>query len=336
MAINDSMTEPELYSTVTIETLLSSPDNPFVLVTVLTPTFNRSLYLKRLFESLQAQDFKGFEWLVVDDGSTDETESLVRRLAGEAEFEVRYVRQPNQGKHIALNTGVQHANGQYTAVIDADDWYEPKALQRLVDEWDMIGDPSSYAEVQALCADSTGKLIGDRFPCETRLDSDAFEMAYIHRVKGDKRGMQRTAVLREFPFPDEFHGVLVSEAHIWFQIAEKYQTRYINEILGRAEYLAGGLSDDEYRKAVERAGPRMRFFRQVAETRRSLPTKDRARAYANWARNARLSGVSLRAEAATARDPIAFLALAPLGVLMSARDRRRVKTLTQQEQAATD
>jgi glycosyltransferase involved in cell wall biosynthesis len=307
-----------------------------VLVTVLTPTFNRSLYLERLFESLQSQHFKAFEWLVVDDGSTDETESLVARLAGESEFEVRYVRQHNQGKHIALNTGVRHASGEYTAVIDADDWYEPNALQRLVAEWEMIGDPSSYAEVQALCADPSGNLIGDRFPCDTRLDSDAFEMAYIHRVGGDKVGMQRTAVLREFPFPDEFHGVYVSEALIWFQIAEKYQTRYINEILGRKEYLAGGITDNEYRKAIERAGPRRQYFRQVAQTRRPLPKRDRMRAYANWARNARLSGVGLRDEAATARDPIAFLTLAPFGALMSVRDRRRVKTLERQDQSALD
>jgi len=261
---------------------------------------------------------------------------LVRRFARESKFEVRYVRQPNQGKHVALNTGVGQANGQYTAVIDADDWYEPNALQRLIAEWDMIDEPLSHAEVQALCADPSGNLIGDRFPCEIRLDSDAFEMAYIHRVEGDKVGMQRTAVLREFPFPDAFHGVCVSEALIWFQIAEKYQTRYINEILGRKEYLVGGLTDDEYRKVVERAAPRRQFFRQVAQTRRPMPRKERARAYANWARNARLSGVGLREEAATARDPLAFLGLAPLGVLMSARDRRRVKTLAQQDRAATD
>ncbi len=298
-----------------------------MLVTVLTPSYNRSAYLDRLFRSLQAQTFSDFEWLIVDDGSTDDTESVVKRLSDEAAFEVRYVRQHNQGKHIALNTGVQRARGKYTAVIDADDWYEPQALERLVTEWGMIDDVNTHAEVQALCADPNGHLIGDRFPCDVRLDSDAFEMAFIHRVAGDKVGMQRTAVLREFPFPDAFHGIGVTEALVWFQIAEKYRTRYINEVLGRKEYLAGGLTDTERHRAVERSGPRRQYFRLLAEMPRPMPTKERVRAYANWARNARLSGVSLRDEASTAREPLVFVAIAPLGVLMSIRDRRRADKL---------
>lgn len=305
-----------------------------MLVTVLTCTYNRERYLERLFESLQAQSFRDFEWLVVDDGSTDQTPSLIERLTSKADFEVRYVRQHNQGKHIALNAGVLHANGKFTAVIDSDDWYEANALDRLVAEWETISDPDAYAEVQALSADSSGNLIGDRFPCETRFDSDAFELTYYHRVRGDKVGMHRTAVLREFPFPNRYHGVSVSEALIWFRIAEKYRTRYINEILRRVEYLEGGLSDGERRDALERAAPRREFFRQLAETRRPMPIAERLRAYANWSRNARLSGAPLREEAAGARTPVLFVALAPVGVLLSMRDRRRA-TLAQRDQAAS-
>ena len=246
------------------------------------------------------------------------------------------MRQSNQGKHIALNTGVRHSRGEFIAVIDADDWYEPIALERLVAEWSGISEPSAYAEVQALCADPSGAVIGDRFPCEMRFDSDAFELSYHYRVRGDKVGMQRAAVLREYPFPDAFHGVCVSEALIWFQIAERYRTRYVNEVLCRKEYLAGGLTDGERREAVERSGPRRELFRQVAETRRQLPRTERLRAYANWSRNARLSGVDLRDEAASARDPLAFAALVPLGVLLSARDRRRVRILARQDRASSN
>ncbi len=287
-----------------------------------------------MFCSLQAQSLQDFEWLVVDDGSTDETEALVGRFAERATFDVRYVRQDNQGKHIALNTGVGHARGEFIAVIDSDDWYEAPALERLVTVWRTIDDPSSYAEVQALCADTAGKLIGDRFPCDRWFDADAFDLAYRYRVRGDKIGMHRRAVLREFPFPDQHRRVCVPEALVWFRMAEQYRTRYLNEVLGRKEYLGGGLTDGEDRHAVDWAGPRRDLFRQVSEMRRPMPATERARAYANWSRNARLSGTRLRAEVTHARNPVAFAALAPLGVLLSVRDRRRTRVLARQDQAA--
>lgn len=289
----------------------------------MTPSFNGAETLERLWKSLCAQTFTDFEWLLVDDGSTDDTAPLIERLAKISAFEVRYLRQHNQGKHIALNTGLRAARGEFIAVVDADDWYPPQALERLFSTWMEIDDRTAYVEVQALCATPSGELIGDRFPCEQWLDSDAFEMAYRHHVRGDKTGMQRATVLREFPFPETFRGVCVPEALIWFRIAEHYRTRYINEILTVKEYREGGLTSQERSHAVERSGPRRQFFRELAETPRPMPRSERLRAYANWARNAHLSGVSLRQEAAGARAPFTFVSLAPVGILLALRDRRR-------------
>ena len=84
-------------------------------LTVLTPTYNRAALLPRLFESLCRQTCKDFEWIVVDDGSTDETEAVVRSVGREAAFPVRYLRKENGGKHTAVNLGVREAEGSWSS-----------------------------------------------------------------------------------------------------------------------------------------------------------------------------------------------------------------------------
>lgn len=88
--------------------------------TVFTPTYNRAHTLLRVFSSLQAQTFQDFEWLIVDDGSTDGTEELIKHWGSESHFPVRYFKQENRGKHVAFNRGVREATGQFFLPLDSD------------------------------------------------------------------------------------------------------------------------------------------------------------------------------------------------------------------------
>jgi glycosyltransferase involved in cell wall biosynthesis len=239
---------------------------------------------------------------------------------------VRYYYQENAGKHIALNTGVRLASAELCAVIDSDDWYRDNALERLVAGWDSLPDPERYVEVQALRVFSDGTLIGTPFPNGATFDSDAFEIVHTYGVTGDKVGMQRTAVLREFPFPEEFRRVLVSEALIWNRVARQYRTRYLNEVLGEVEYQVGGLSDMSRRLQPSWCAPRCVYFRELATTDRHLPFARRMRAYANWIRNALLSGRPLREEMrAVPTQTLLFVAAWPVGALLAIRDRTKFK-----------
>jgi glycosyltransferase involved in cell wall biosynthesis len=294
-----------------------------VRVTVLTPTFNRAHTLPRVFASLRAQTFRDFEWLVVDDGSTDDTPALVDQFARTADFPVRYVRQANAGKVIALNRGVALAGGELCAVLDSDDWYLPEALEVLTGHWDALPDPGRFAEVQALCVRESGELIGTRFPGGEFYDSDAYAIRFQHGVRGDKVGMQRTDVLREFPFPEDLPGATITPALVWHRIANRYRTRYVNRVLGGKEYLEGGITRTGRSDALRRAEPRRRYYGELLGMRRPLPRKAKGRAYVNWARNARLAGVPLRSELREAPAPLLLLAAAPAGWLLAARDRRR-------------
>lgn len=200
--------------------------------TVLTATYNREKTLHRVYDSLCAQTYKDFEWLVVDDGSQDGTRLVLQRWAEKADFPIRYVYQDNAGKHVAFNRGVQDARGELLIVLDSDDGCVPEALERLAWHWDSIPAKrrTGFAGVTVLCVDQYGNRIGTPFP-KDRMDSDALEIRYRYKVRGEKWGFNRTEILRLYPFPEEYQRTYIPEDIVWNQIARKYKTRFVNENL---------------------------------------------------------------------------------------------------------
>lgn len=205
------------------------PDGP--LFTVFTATYERAHLLHRVHESLGAQTLRDFEWLIVDDGSDDGTAELVAGWAARSDFRIRYVWQPNQGKHVAFNRGVQEAAGELFLSLDSDDACVPTALERFRHHWEAIPEQerASFSAVSCLCSTKSGEIIGSRFRHDL-LDSDPREIRYVHKAKGEKWGFHRTKVLREYPFPTG-DWPFVSESLVWDRIGRRYRTRYVNEAL---------------------------------------------------------------------------------------------------------
>lgn len=197
---------------------------------VFTPTYNRAHTLPRVYEALGAQTFRDFEWLIVDDGSTDNTESLVSSWARVAPFPVNYLRKANGGKHSAFNAGSVAARGELFLNLDSDDSCMPHALERFDWHWRQIPDRSRFSGVTALCVDSDGHTVGDRFPADV-FDSDSLEITHRYHIRGEKWGFQRTDVMRRFPFPDAPPRTYVGEGIIWARIAREFKTRFVNEAL---------------------------------------------------------------------------------------------------------
>ena len=166
------------------------------LVTIFTPTYNRAHTLRRVFESLQKQTFKNFEWLIIDDGSTDGTGSLVKSFQQEASFGIRYYKQENQHKFITFFHGVDLALGTYFSPLDSDDALLPDALQTLISTWETIDDGLDIVFVSTLCVDQYSNIVGDRFPTEP-LICTIFDMRYKYKVKGDKWGMGKTQIYKK-------------------------------------------------------------------------------------------------------------------------------------------
>lgn len=201
--------------------------------TVFTPTYNRRHVLHRVCDSLKMQSFTDFEWVIVDDGSTDGTEELVKQWMSDCNFPIRYYYQSNSGKHLAFNLGVDKARGELFLSIDSDDACEPHALAAFDKAWKEIAEEKKkdFAGVSALCRDEEGTLVGNKYP-KDKLDSNSLELRYKYDVNGDKWGFIRTDVLRQYPFPTTETKVnFIAENIVWDQISQKYQTRFINEVL---------------------------------------------------------------------------------------------------------
>jgi glycosyltransferase involved in cell wall biosynthesis len=201
--------------------------------TVFTPTYNRAHTLPRVYDSLRAQTFRDFEWLIVDDASSDNTQELVARWREQALFPIRYLSQEKSGKHFAFNLAVRAARGKLFLNLDSDDACTPEALERLLYHWSGIPkeEREMFAGVTVLCKDQNGLAVGDRFPLDVT-DSDALEIRFRYNVSGEKWNCYRIDVLREFPFPE----VLRNHSHlpeglVWDAIARSYKTRHVNEFL---------------------------------------------------------------------------------------------------------
>ena len=204
-------------------------DEPFAhAFTVFTATYNRAHTLPRVYDSLRKQTFTDFEWLIVDD-----TRETVERWQHEADFPIRYVLQSHAGKHVAFNRGVREAAGALFLPLDSDDSCIPVALERFKYHWDAIPRTQrpNFSAVTALTVDENGALVGSRFDRDID-DSDPLELYFVRRVSGDKWGFHRTEILAEYPFPEPEGVTFVAEAVVWFAIARRFKTRYVNECLG--------------------------------------------------------------------------------------------------------
>lgn len=215
-----------------------------VTLTIFTPTYNRGYILPVLYRSLQAQSCQDFEWLIVDDGSTDHTEQLVQSWLADIEssFPIRYYRQPNGGKHRAINYGVRLAVGELFFIVDSDDNLFPDTVSTVLRWWQEVSDDQCYAGIAGLRSYPDGTPIGGT-PCYgDPLDTDSLSFRTRYRQKGDKAEIFRTAILRDYPFP-EFDGErFVTEALVWNRIAQRYILRYYPCNIYRCDYLPDGLT----------------------------------------------------------------------------------------------
>lgn len=250
-------------------------------ITVFTPTYNRAHTLPRLFRSLQEQTFRDFEWLVVDDGSSDDTPALLDRMRFADVLDMRWVCTENGGKHRAVNTGVRLALGELFFIVDSDDILVPDALEQLAKHYGQIRDDASFAGVSGMRAWPDGRKIGSPCRFET-LDCTFVEFRHKHRMTGDVAEAYRTEVLRRFPFPEYPGEKFVSEALVWSRIAAEHKLRYFDRNIYLCEYLPDGLTRSIDR--VHRASPlgTMDYFASCARQRGGTPLSKVKAAIQYW------------------------------------------------------
>lgn len=250
--------------------------------TILTPTYNRAHTLPALKASLDAQDFRDFEWLVVDDGSTDDTLALLRAWQDGSDFPLRWLCGPNGGKHRALNRGIPEARGAWIFIVDSDDRLPPGALAKAAAAADIADADPKLGGIMGLRHDGAGRLIGEPLPAGLR-QRDAAALTFVDGLRGDKAELFKAEVLRKFPFP-EFEGEkFITECVVWFRIAAAgYELFLLPEPIYVCDYRPDGLSASSLR--LRRANPRGTLLFYAEELALPYPLLSLAREALNYAR----------------------------------------------------
>ena len=208
---------------------------------VFTPTYNRAYILPALYESLLAQTSMDFQWLVVDDGSSDNTEALVAGWIAEARIPIDYVKQENGGKPRATNIGVSRCASELFFVLDSDDHIVPTAVEHILTRWQEIRGDDSFAGIVALRGTDATTPLGTWMP----EGAYAVKMWDLHEkmgFRGDTTLIHRTEILRRYPFDVAPGETFIAESSVWFRIDESYNMLADNEILTICNYLPDGLT----------------------------------------------------------------------------------------------
>lgn len=209
--------------------------------TIFTPTFNRKELLGKLYSSLQNQTYRDFEWLIVDDGSTDGTEERVKEFINEKKLDIKYFYTENGGKQRAYNFGVEKAEGELFICLDSDDEYVETGLETILKYWEKYEKNNEIAGMGYLSTYPDGKVIGKEFP-KKEMISTQFDIYNKYGVKGDKGLMFRTGILKKYPFPVFEGEKFTTEAVVYNRICQKYKMLYVNEKIEIKEYQEDGLT----------------------------------------------------------------------------------------------
>ena len=251
------------------------------LITIFTATFNREQLIVRLFNSLDKQSNKNFEWLIVDDGSDDNTEKTIKSLAEETTyFKISYFKQPNQGKHIAINKGLEKAKGRYFFIVDSDDRLPENAIDIISKKIKKIDDNSKVAGVVGKAHYFDGSPLG---ASNIRKDvvCSIFDYRYKYNQVGDYENVIKTKIFRKFPFPQYMDEKFVAESIVWNRIGQQYNWYFFKENVYECEYQEDGLSSKTIQLRRKYPIGALNLYAEQAEINK-ISIKYKIRAYINY------------------------------------------------------
>lgn len=209
-------------------------------LTVFTTTYNRAYSLPQLYESLCRQSNQDFEWLVVDDGSTDNTKEIIKEWINESKIKITYIYQKNQGMHGGHNTAYKNIVTPWNTCIDSDDYMPIDAVEIILENVKNLDD--KYAGIVGLDIDRNGNVIGTKFP-EFLYESTLLDIYNKYKVKGDKKLVYKTEIVRKYPPYPLFEGEnFVPLGYLYTLIDQDYLLKPINEPLVVVEYQPDGSS----------------------------------------------------------------------------------------------
>ena len=315
------------------------------IVTVFTPTYNRSHLLTRCFDSLCRQTSDAFEWIIVDDGSMDNTAEVVRGFmtdikeegkttigtAKNHSFRITYQWQPNGGKHRAINRGVEMAKGVLFLILDSDDYLTDNAIQQVVDHYLPMADNDRCGGLGALKALHHGGII---CPEHVKGEEDIphLQLCYGRGCISDKCEIHRTSVQKDFPFPEIEGEHFCPEALVENRISTKYFLHYFDTAICRCEYLDDGLTKKIVKIRMQSPVASMMTYAEL--TRYPIPLKQQIKAAINYYRFACCRDKNKPVVGTDQGNPVQIPTIhkkwiwtKPIGWLMHLRDKRSISQI---------
>ncbi|MDR1005487.1 MAG: glycosyltransferase family 2 protein [Bacteroidales bacterium] len=249
-------------------------------ITVFTPAYNRAYTLDRLYRSLTGQNFEDFEWLVVDDGSTDETEQKIGEFISQKRISIRCFKTVNQGKLRAMNFGVTKAYGKLFFILDSDDYLAGDALNKVWENYLQIKDDLTFGGIIGLRPFANGQT----YP---KVDYKKIDCTYPqwcarYNFHGETADVFLTTAIKEFPFPVIADEHYFSEDMLWYQMAKKYKMRFISDALVYGEYLPDGITKNIGNLRKNNPLSFMMYYRYFS-SQKTIPLRRRFRfCYEYW------------------------------------------------------
>ena len=287
------------------------------MITIFTPTYNRAYIIKKLYDSLCRQTCKDFEWLVVDDGSVDNTESLITRFINEKVITIHYIRQGNGGKHTAINRGIWEAKGELFFIVDSDDYLSVDAVEKISFYYNQVKDDNSFAGISGVRVTFDGVRIGDELNAQV-LDCSPLDLRLKFSIRGDMAEAFKTSVLRKYPFPVFEDELFCPEALIWNRISLHYKIRFTNEKIYFCEYRSDGLTAKIVRLRMNNPEASKLYYSELY--RMPIPFIQKVKAAINYWRFACCSRKKFKTK--IAQIGITSVCLYPIGFLFHLKDLR--------------
>ena len=274
-------------------------------ITVFTPTYNRAHTLSRLYESLKKQTQYNFEWVIVDDGSTDNTESLVREFIQENNpFDIRYIKKENEGKHIAINVGAKIAEGKLFFIVDSDDALSANAIETIEKKEKEIAGMKGFAGVVGLRGNFDGLPIKSPFEQYSQaelenfigvyIDATPLEYRYKYKIQGDRAEVVYTEIIKKIPFPQIAGEKFMEESYLWTTLSKMgLKFRWFNQVIYLCEYLQDGLTNN-MREIVKKNWKTHCFCANVDLTAKEIPLNIRVKECIRYYRYGLYGGEKLK------------------------------------------
>lgn len=212
-----------------------------MLVTIFTPTYNRSYIINQLYKSLINQTNKDFEWLIVDDGSTDNTEEFINGFINDDKISIRFFKQPNSGKHIAINTGLSLAKGKLFFIVDSDDYLVNNAIELITSYKKKLFQDQNLAGLSFRRGYSTKNIIGSHQNFKD-IKMSVLDFRFTKKVKGDQAEIYKTKILKHYKFPCFENEKFCPEGLIWNRIGKNYKLLWTSKVIYICQYLEDGLT----------------------------------------------------------------------------------------------